>query len=234
MKGRIAIGFDEALYFAERIKMEILKHRQERHLRYRVDFCLISSCDTLIKLIEWLHRDETTERGFIERHFVELTRGDQRLYAAAIVGKRGAQATELIVDKFEHASQTAELATILLGNTDITFITRVVLDGRPHMLEGGTHLDFKAVLIELGHLIVRDKTLRYTADIMEGVIAEAIKLVEFALIYRFTPVDIEDMLHDSSHLVDIIGIEGDDAHSEYIGDIVERLIFGTFQLKFST
>ena len=100
------------------------------------------------------------------------------------------------------------------------------------MLQGRTHLQFKGNLIELRHLGVVDQRLGQSADVMQGVISEAGQLVQLTFIDRIVPVDIEDTLRDSCHLVDIGGIEGDDTHTKDIGDVGDGVVFATFQHQF--
>ena len=102
------------------------------------------------------------------------------------------------------------------------------------MLKGRAHLEFKTELIELGHHMVVDEVLGYATDIVEGVIAEAGEIMELALVDGLIPVDFKDMFHDGGNLVDVISIEGDDAQAEDVGDIAERVVFGTLQFEFAT
>ena len=117
---------------------------------------------------------------------------------------------------------------------DFALVAYIVLDGGPYVLKGRAHLDLESVLIELGHQMVVDKALRYATDIVEGVVAEAGEIMELALVDGLFPVDIEDVLHDGGYLVDIIGIEGNDAQAENVGDIAERVVFGALQFELAT
>ena len=95
-----------------------------------------------------------------------------------------------------------------------------MLDGGPDMLQSGAHLQFKAGASAL-----------QTADIVQRVIAEGVQPVQFALIDALLPVDVEDALGDDRHLIDLVGVEGDDAQSHEVGDVVDALVFRTFQLQ---
>ena len=232
--GGIAVGLDKALDVAQGLHVEILEHREEGHQRGWVDLGLIGGGDATIESVEGLHFEVAAERIGVERRLIELTGGNECLHAAAIVGERGAQTAELIVDELEHACQTAELAEVLLGDAHLALVAYIVLDGGPYVLKGRTHLELETVLIEFWHLAVVDEVLGDATDIVKGVVAKAGEIMELALVDGLFPVDVEDMLHDGSHLVDIIGVEGDDAHTEDIGDIFERLVLGALQFEFAT
>ena len=83
-----------------------------------------------------------------------------------------------------------------------------MLQGRPHLyLEGdGTQRTFLQI-----------------ADIVEWEVAEAVQLM-LALIDGVLPVDVEDLLGDGGHLVDVIGIISDHPDTDDIGDIVECFV----------
>ena len=108
-----------------------------------------------------------------------------------------------------------------------------MLDGGPYVLKRGAHLYLKAYGVELWHLGIVDDGLRQLADVMQGVIAEAVHLVQLALVYRLFPVDVEGAFYDGGHFVDVVGIEGDDAQAYDIGDGIDVGIFGTLELQFA-
>ena len=68
---------------------------------------------------------------------------------------------------------------------------------------------------------------------MEGVITETVKLVQLTLVDTFFPVDVEDTFHDGRHLVDFIGIEGDDTQAHEVSDVLGSLVLRAFAFQFS-
>ena len=108
-----------------------------------------------------------------------------------------------------------------------------MLDGRPYVLKGGTHLYLEAYRIEFRCLGIIDNGLRQFADVMQRVVAEAVHLVQFTLVNRLLPVDVESALHDGSHLIHIIRIEGDDSQPYDVSNVVDSGIFASFELQFA-
>ena len=68
---------------------------------------------------------------------------------------------------------------------------------------------------------------------MQGVIAETVQLMELPLIHRLLPVDVEGTLHNGRHLIHIIRVEGDDAQSQNVGNVIERPVFVAFKFQFA-
>lgn len=68
---------------------------------------------------------------------------------------------------------------------------------------------------------------------MQGVVAEAVQLVQLPLVHTLFPVNVEDALGNGCHLIDLIAVEGDDAQANEIGNIVDGLVLRTFQLQFA-
>ena len=90
------------------------------------------------------------------------------------------------------------------------------------MLEHGSHLDLKAV-----------REAVHGADVVEGHIAEAVYLMELALVHGILPVHLEKFLYGRCHLVYVVRVESDHADAHDIGDIGQGGILGAFQFKFS-
>ena len=67
---------------------------------------------------------------------------------------------------------------------------------------------------------------------MQRIVTKNIQLV-LALVNAFFPVDIEDALGNGCNLVNLIGIEGDNAQTNQVGDIFNGLILRTLQFQFS-
>ena len=86
------------------------------------------------------------------------------------------------------------------------------------MLQGGAELQLETVVIA-----------RQTADIMQRVVAETVQLVEFALVHRVCPVNLEELLRYRCDTVHIVGVEGDDARPEDVSDVAERGVFIPFK-----
>ena len=101
------------------------------------------------------------------------------------------------------------------------------------MLQGSAHLQFETDGVEFGHRGVIDHALRQTADVVERIVAEAVELVKFSFIHRFLPIDVEGTLGNGRHLVHVVGVEGDDADTHEICQIVDVVILVTFAFKFT-
>ena len=67
---------------------------------------------------------------------------------------------------------------------------------------------------------------------MQRVIAEAVQLVQLALIHTLLPVDIEHAFRDDRHLVHLVGVESNDAQTYQVGYIIDALILCTFTFQF--
>ena len=106
-----------------------------------------------------------------------------------------------------------------------------MLDGGPHVLQGSAHLQFETDGVEFGHCGVIDYTLGQTTNIVERVVAETVKLMELSFIHRLFPIDIEGALGNGRHLIHIIGVEGDDADTHEICQIVDVVILVTFAFE---
>ena len=185
--GFLTVLLYEALHVAECFHTERFEYRQVGHQRHGEYLCLVHGGDAFVQSVEGVHVDETAERFGREGHVVKSAALHQSLYLPPVVGDGGAQTTELVVGQFQHTGQSAELSAEIWWEFHVAFVADVVLDGRPHVLQGGAHLQFKA------------GTARFqAADIVQRVVAEGVQLV-FALVDAFLPVDVEDALGDGSH-----------------------------------
>ena len=101
------------------------------------------------------------------------------------------------------------------------------------MLQGGAHLQFEGYLVEFGVLCVMIQRLGYLADIVQGVVAEAVKLVRLALIYGVGPVYLEILLCQGRYAVHVLIVIGYDACSENVGDVTQGLVFVSLALQFA-
>ena len=101
------------------------------------------------------------------------------------------------------------------------------------MLQGCSHLEFEGYLVEFRMLGVEIQRARNATDVVEGVVAEAVKLVHLTLIDGVRPVDVEVFLSHGGYAVHILIIVGNDAHAEDIGDVGKRLGFVTLAQEFA-
>ena len=79
------------------------------------------------------------------------------------------------------------------------------------MLQGGAYLQLKGNVAERPFL--------QSADVVQGVVSEAVQLVQFPLVDRFLPVYLKMVLDNGGSLVDIVGIEGDDPQPHEVGHV---------------
>ena len=95
-----------------------------------------------------------------------------------------------------------------------------MLNGRPDVLQGCTHLDFKAYVVQLRIFRVIENFLGNTANVVQRVIAEAVGFVHLALIYRVGPVNLKYGLGKGGHAIYVFVIEHDDTRSENVRNIL--------------
>ena len=146
--GGVAVVVDKVLNVAQGLHVEIFDDGQERHQGVGKYLGLGGGGDALVELVQRVHLKEMAEGAGVERHLVQFATGHQRLHLAAIVGHGGAQTAELVVNELEHTCQSAELTSVLGKYLHAALIADVVLDGRPHVLQGGAHLDLEAQFVE--------------------------------------------------------------------------------------
>ena len=99
------------------------------------------------------------------------------------------------------------------------------------MLQGRPHLDLEPAVVQAGELLVGIERLGDPADIVERHIAERVDRQQLALVHRVVPVHFEQAVHQGGNLIDLIVVERDDARAHNVGDIVDRLVFLSFQLQ---
>lgn len=101
------------------------------------------------------------------------------------------------------------------------------------MLEGCAHLQLEGYLVEFWVLGVEMQGARYATDVVQGVVAEAVKLVHLALIDGVFPIDVEVFLSHRGYAIYILVVVGYDAHAEYVGDVAKRLVFMSLAQEFA-
>ena len=69
---------------------------------------------------------------------------------------------------------------------------------------------------------------------MQRIVAEAGQLVLLPFVNGVMPVNVEEILDNGGHLVHIVGIEGDDAHSHEVGDVGDAMVLITFLGQFAS
>ena len=143
---------------------------------------------------------------------------------SAVFRHGDAQAAELVVRQLQHTRQPAELSAVLRRQLHGTLVADVVLDSRPHMLQGCTHLNLE------GHARKRAVVLQ-VADVVQRVVAEARQLVSLALVDRVRPVHLEVLLHNGRHLVHVVRIERNDADTHQVGDILQTMVLVALALQ---
>ena len=55
--------------------------------------------------------------------------------------------------------------------------------------------------------------------------------MQLTLVDALLPIDVEEALGNDRHLVDFVGIEGDNAQTDEVSDVVDALVFSTLQLQ---
>ena len=155
-------------------------------------------------------------------HIVQFTILHQRLHTATIVGDLSADTAELIIRHLEDTRQTVDAPQVVTRNLDTGLVTDIMVDRCPSVLQRGAQLQFKPEVIS-----------RQAADIMEGVVAEAVQLVQHPFVHGVIPIDLEQLFYHRRDAVHIVGVEGDDTSTDKVGDVTERGIFRTFECQFA-
>ena len=101
----------------------------------------------------------------------------------------------------------------------------------PYVLEGGAQLDLEAVLVHVGMGGVTVEGARNPADVVQGEVPEAIGVEHGTLVDGVLPVDLEGRLDEPGDAVDVIGIVGNHASAEDIGDVGERMVLLPLDLE---
>ena len=105
---------------------------------------------------------------------------------------------------------------------------------RPGVLEDGAHLHLETNLVYLREGRVAVQVLGDTANTMQRKIAEAVYLVQLALIYRILPVDVEIPLEQRRYFIYIVDIESNHAQAHDVGYVVDTVILIPLKGKLST
>ena len=92
------------------------------------------------------------------------------------------------------------------------------------MLQGRPHLYLEARLVDFGTVGVAVQALWDAADVVQGVVAEAVQVVNLALVGRVGPVYVKHVAHKRGHAVHVVAEEGDDARPHEVGDVCYRLV----------
>ena len=57
--------------------------------------------------------------------------------------------------------------------------------------------------------------------------------MQLAFVDGVAPINVERLCHKGCHLVDIVGVERDDAKSQQVCDVVNRFVLGPFAFQFA-
>ena len=223
---------DHGIHVFQRPEIQPLQQREEMHQRDGQDLRLVDRRDPVVQLIERTNLQVTAEGVPVQGDLVQAAGGDQRLHPAAVIGDFGPEPAEFVIDQFQDAGQTAELAQVDPRHFHPGFVACVMVHVGPGMLQDRPHLDFEPQVVQFGMAPPVVQPFRHPADIVQGQVAETVGLVGLPLVDGILPVDAEMVLHHRSHPVHIVCIEGDDPEPDQIRDIIDIPVFIPFQFQF--
>ena len=96
------------------------------------------------------------------------------------------------------------------------------------MLQGGAYLELEAVVLEFGVC-----GLAQSADIVQGVVAEAVVLVLLTLVLGVLPVNVEQLFGQRRYTIDLLVVERDDADAENVGNVLKLSVFIPLSFEFA-
>ena len=115
-----------------------------------MDFRLVDGGDALVQRIERPQLQVIAEGVAVQRHFFEIAGMHQGLHATAVVVDTRTNLAELFIYKFQHSRQPVQVPQVFPGHLYAGLVTRVVVQSGPHVLQGASHLELEAELVQLG------------------------------------------------------------------------------------
>ena len=196
-----------------------------------MDFCLVDGGYALVQRIERPQLQIIAEGVAVQRNLFEIAGMHQGLHTTAVVVDIRANLAELFIYKFQHSRQPVQVPQVFPGHLYAGLVTRVVVQSGPHVLQGASHLELEAELVQLGAFRILVNLFGQPANVMQGIVAEAVKLVHLALVDTVHPVHFKELLGKGRNLVHLVAIEGNDTHAQNIRDVVQALVLFTLAVQ---
>ena len=99
-----------------------------------MDFGLVDGGNSFVQRVERAQLQIVAKGVSVQFDFVETSRTHQGLNLASVIVDARTDEAELFIDQFQHSRKTIQVAQVFLGYFETRFVTRIVIEYRPHVL----------------------------------------------------------------------------------------------------